>query len=52
MKQSIGFGRLFHGWVCEGTIENAQKYTTFHRFFANYPFLNLKFSILKRLDNV
>ena len=32
MKQSIGFGKLFHGWVCGGTTENAQKYTTSHRF--------------------
>ena len=52
MKQSVGFGKLFHGWVCEGTTENAQKVCYISQIFADYPSLNWKFSILKRLDNV
>ena len=52
MKQSIGFGKLFHGWVCEGTTENAQKVYYISQNFANYPSLNAEFSILKRLGNV
>ena len=52
MKQSIGFGKLFHGWVCEGTAENAQKVYYIWQIFANYPSLDWKSSVLKRLDNV
>ena len=52
MKQSIGFGKLFHGCVCEGTTENAQKVYYVLQICANYPSLNWNFSILKRLDNV
>ena len=52
MKQSIGFGKLFNGWVCDVTTENAQKVYYISQIFANYPSLNWKFPILKRLDNV
>ena len=52
MKQSIGFGKLFHGWVCEGTTENAQKVYYISQTCANYPSLNWKFSILKHLENL
>ena len=40
MKQSVGFGKLFHGWVCEGTTENAQKVYYISQIFAYYPGLN------------
>ena len=40
MKQSIVFGKLFHGWVCEGTTDNAQKVCHISQIFANYPSLN------------
>ena len=52
MKQSVGFGKLFHGWVCEGTAENAHRVYYISQIFASYPDLNWKFSILKRLDDV
>ena len=52
MKQSIGFGKLFLGWVCEGAAENAQKVYYISQIFANYLCLNWKFTILKHLDNV
>ena len=52
MKQSIGFGKLVHGWVCQGTTEIAQKVYYISQIIANYPSLNWKFSILKRLNNV
>ena len=42
MKQSIGFGKLFHGWVCEGTTENAQNIYYISEIFANYPKSQLK----------
>ena len=46
MKQSIGFGKLFHGWACEGTTENAPKVQYISHVFANYPILNWKFQFL------
>ena len=52
MKQLVGFGKLFHGWVRERTTENAQKIYYISHIFANYPSLNWKFSILNCLDNV
>ena len=52
MKQSVGFGKLFYGGVCEGTTENVQKVYYISPIFANYPSLTWKFSILKGLGNV
>ena len=48
MKQSVGFGKLYHRWVCEGTAENAQEVYYVSQIFTDYPSLNWKFSILKR----
>ena len=40
IKQSVGFGKLFHSWACEGTTENAQKVQYISQICANYPSLN------------
>ena len=37
MKTINWLGKLFHGWVCQGTTENYKKYARFYRFLLITP---------------